>query len=236
MRIRDVPSPNFGPRRGGRRPGLVVLHYTAMETAAAALERLCDPAAEVSAHYLVDLDGTVFRLVPENMRAWHAGAGSWRGQGDVNSRSIGVELQNRGDHPFPAAQMRALEALLRDILCRWDIAPEGVIGHADMAPGRKRDPGPRFDWRRLAREGLAVWPDDLARHASAPETSASEAAFLSAAVAFGYPQDAALLDILAAFRSRFRPFAGTAPLDRVDIDLIRVLASRWGVDDGAAGT
>ncbi|RMH46316.1 MAG: N-acetylmuramoyl-L-alanine amidase [Alphaproteobacteria bacterium] len=239
MNVRDVPSPNFGPRRDGLKPELVVLHYTAMESAAAALGRLCDPAAEVSAHYLVDLDGTVWRLVPEAARAWHAGAGSWQGRGDVNSRSVGIELQNRGDHPFPAPQMAALERLLRDVMGRWRIPPEGVIGHADMAPGRKQDPGPRFDWRRLAREGLAIWPEAAAvadGTAAIDADMSPEEAFQAAAAAFGYPRDARLSDILRVFRQRFRPAAGSAPLDAHDLSLIGALAARWGVDPGAAGT
>ena len=146
MEIAERSSPNFGPRRDGLRPELVVLHYTAMATAEAALDRLCDPASEVSAHYLIAEDGRAFALVDEEQRAWHAGAGSWAGRGDVNSRSIGIELANAGPlaglPPFPEPQMAALERLLDGILARWSIAPAGVIAHSDMAPGRKADPGP----------------------------------------------------------------------------------------------
>ena len=155
MEIVDRSSPNFGPRRGGALPSLVVLHHTAMATAEAALERLVDPAAEVSAHYLIAEDGRVWRLVPEEARAWHAGAGTWGGAADVNSRSIGIELANAGPlagfPPFPEPQMAALEELLDGILARWRIPPAGVIAHSDLAPGRKADPGPKFDWLRLAR-------------------------------------------------------------------------------------
>ena len=147
------PSPNFGARRGGARPSLVVIHYTAMESAEAALARLCDPAAEVSSHWLIGADGALFSLVAEEMRAWHAGAGSWGDVVDVNSASIGIELDNDGVSPFPEAQMVALEELLGGVLARWGIPPEGVIGHSDSAPGRKIDPGPRFDWGRLALSG-----------------------------------------------------------------------------------
>lgn len=150
------PSPNFGERREGARPSLILLHYTAMDSAAAACARLCDPAAEVSAHYLIDYDGTVMSLVAEDARAWHAGAGSWGEIEDVNSYSIGIELQNTGFEPFGALQMDALERLLRQIMGRWGIGPESVIGHEDTAPGRKIDPGPRFDWARLNRQGLAA--------------------------------------------------------------------------------
>ena len=150
------PSPNFGERRDGARPSLVVIHYTAMESAGVACARLCDVEAEVSAHYLVDYDGAVFSLVEEGTRAWHAGAGRWGEITDVNSHSIGIELQNDGAEPFPEPQMAALERLLVGIMERWGIEPGGVIGHEDCAPGRKRDPGVRFDWARLVRQGLAA--------------------------------------------------------------------------------
>ncbi|MDO5529391.1 MAG: N-acetylmuramoyl-L-alanine amidase, partial [Paracoccus sp. (in: a-proteobacteria)] len=152
------PSPNHGDRRGGIAPHLIVLHYTGMADGASARARLCDPAAEVSAHWLIFEDGRCESLVPENRRAWHAGAGSWLGHEDINSRSIGIELVNPGDCPFAARQMDALEDLLDEIMARHGIGPESVIGHSDMAPGRKCDPGPRFDWHRLARGGRAIWP------------------------------------------------------------------------------
>jgi N-acetylmuramoyl-L-alanine amidase len=212
------PSPNFGDRRDGARPDLIVLHYTAMPTCAAARARLCDPAAEVSAHYLIDEAGAVETLVAEKMRAWHAGAGAWGSVLDVNSRSIGIELANTGDAPFPEPQMSALERLLAEVMDRWSIAPERVIAHSDMAPGRKRDPGPRFDWRRLARAGLSVWPEAGAR--SMP--------FADAARAFGYPE-VAFDDVLQAFRLRFRPWA-TGPEDATDGALAADLARRFPVD------
>lgn len=150
------PSPNFGERREGARPSLIVLHYTAMDRADEACARLCDPAAEVSAHYLIDYDGTVLSLVDEDKRAWHAGAGGWGEITDVNSHSIGIELQNTGAEPFGEPQMASLEDLLRAIMARWGIDAENVIGHADCAPDRKVDPGEKFDWERLARQGLAA--------------------------------------------------------------------------------
>jgi N-acetylmuramoyl-L-alanine amidase len=205
---------------------LVVIHYTAMATAEAALERLCDPAAEVSAHYLITGRGQVLALVDEAARAWHAGAGAWAGQGDVNSRSIGIELANDGAQPFAEPQMAALERLLAEILPRWRIPPEGVIAHSDMAPGRKADPGARFDWRRLALAGLSVWPE-----AAAP---GDPARFAADARAFGYPDVAPDL-LLAAFRLRFRPWA-SGPLDALDAGLARALAARWGGPDRGAAT
>lgn len=183
-----------------------------MEGARAALERLCDPDAEVSAHYLIGADGTVWQMVREADRAWHAGAGSWRGCDDVNSRSIGIELDNRGDHPFSGPQMAALEALLAGILERWNIGPEGVIGHSDMAPGRKCDPGPRFDWARLARQGLAL------AHHPGQGGSAEPDRFRALARRAGYPE-AADRDLLSALRHRLRPW-GRGPLSQADIDAL----------------
>ena len=161
--IIEHPSPNFTERRGGvTAPDMVVLHYTGMESAEAGLARLCDPEPEVSAHYLIAEDGRIWRLVAEEMRAWHAGVSSWGAVTDVNSHSIGIELANPGHElgypPFTEPQMTALECLLSKILHRWEIAPERVVGHEHVAPGRKIDPGEKFDWQRLARQGLAGWP------------------------------------------------------------------------------
>lgn len=197
---------------------MVVLHYTGMATCAEALARLCDPVAEVSCHYLISETGETFRLVPEELRAWHAGAGRWGAVTDVNSRSIGIELANTGFHPYPAPQMAALESLLAGILARHAIPPERVIAHSDMAPARKRDPGPRFDWRRLARAGLSVWPQ--------PGPPAPLAHSLTA---IGY--DPTLPDDtrLAAFRLRFRPWAH-GPADTTDAALAADLARRFPVD------
>lgn len=179
----------------------------------ASRDRLCDPQAEVSAHWLIDEDGTTLALVDEHLRAWHAGTGSWQGRDDVNSRSIGIELQNDGRSPFPERQMAALETLLRGVMTRWSIPPHGVIGHSDMAPGRKVDPGPRFDWRRLARQGLSVWP--------LPAPAGDLDGDLTR---IGYPDHP---DRLAAFRLRFRPHA-TGPANDID----RALAA--GLDAGRA--
>ncbi|MCL3883551.1 N-acetylmuramoyl-L-alanine amidase [Marivita sp. GX14005] len=209
------PSPNFGPRRNGARPDLVVLHYTAMQSATAARDWLCTPDAQVSAHYLIAPCGTVWQLVDEEMRAWHAGAGAWGPTTDVNSRSIGIEIANCGASPFAARQMTALEDLLRSILSRHAIPPERVIGHSDMAPGRKIDPGPRFDWRRLARRGLSIWPD-----------TAEPGDFARDARRFGYPPDAAPDRVLHSFRLRFRPQAD-GPLDDTDRSLMADLVARW---------
>ena len=219
MRITERPSPNRGPRRGGvQRPDLIVLHYTAMAGGPEpAIRHLCTPEAQVSCHYVIGEAGEVSRIVPDHLRAWHAGAGHWAGSDDVNSRSLGIELSNDGASPFPAPQMDALEILLAELLTRHSIPAEGVIAHSDCAPGRKIDPGPRFDWRRLALGGLSVWP--------APATS-DPADLHDHLRAFGYPPgiDDALR--LAAFRLRFRP-AATGPADAVDAGRAADLAARF---------
>ena len=224
------PSPNFGPRRDGLTPHLVVIHFTGMAGLDEALDRLCAPEHQVSAHYLVARDGRLFQLVDEEHRAWHAGHGTWGGLGDVNSRSIGIELDNAGAMPFSAPLMDRLEALLADILDRRQIPPQGVIAHQDFAPTRKWDPGPRFDWQRLARAGLAVWPQPP-RTAEEPD----EAGFLAAVERFGYPIEAGLDAVLAAFRARFRPWADGA-LDAHDMAAAADLAARFPVDRGGPST
>ncbi len=216
MEIIDRPSPNYGARKSGIE--LIVLHYTAMDNAEAALERLCNKETEVSAHYLIARDGTLYRLVDEDKRAWHAGRGRWAGREDVNSRSIGIELDNGGDEPFADALMTTLEALLADLLERHELPPKAVIGHSDFAPGRKRDPGPHFDWERLASKELSVWPEPSMR-----------GQFMKDAAYFGYPVEDGEASVLAAFRSRFRPFA-TGPMNVADEAMMAGLARQFPAD------
>lgn len=214
------PSPNFGPRRSGLTPRLIVLHYTAMDSAEAALERLCDPATEVSAHYLIGGDGRLWQMVAEEKRAWHAGAGEWCGQDDINSRAIGIELDNRGDHPFSALQMTVLEQLMQGIMARWQIPASGVIGHSCMAPGRKFDPGPRFDWARMARQGVAIAAGD------APWSGAvTPELFRERARRVGFTAAAADETLLSAVRLRFRPW-GKGPLAAADFAALGRLVQR----------
>lgn len=217
----QFPSPNHGERVGGQRPCLIVLHYTALPDAAASRARLCDPAHEVSAHWLVDLDGSAEALVDESRRAWHAGAGAWGRITDVNSASIGIEIQNVGHVPFPESQMAGLERLLTAIFARWSLGPQAVIGHSDMAPTRKGDPGPHFDWRRLALGGFSFWPDVAECDQTFDDVAAT---FQTSAHVFGYPK-ADLATLLHAFRLRFRPWA-KGPLDAVDAAMAADLAAR----------
>ena len=215
------PSPNCGERRGGVRPDLVLLHFTNMATAEDAVARLCDPEAGVSCHYVIAEDGRLWQLVDETQRAWHAGQGRWGAVSEVNSRSIGIELANRGNAPFPDPQISVLEALIRGIMARWHIPPERVIGHSDMAPDRKDDPGPHFDWRRLALQGLAIWPE--------AGVSAGKSAFRALAGQVGYGADFSDADILTALRMRWRPWA-CGPLEAADMAMLADIAARFPVD------
>lgn len=193
---------------------MLVLHYTGMATAEAALGRLCDPMAAVSAHYLIAEDGAVVALVPEEKRAWHAGASFWQGRENLNDVSIGIELVNPGHEwgyrPFPEPQMQALERLAEEILRRWPIPPSRVVAHSDIAPTRKQDPGELFDWPRLARAGIGLWPE-----ATAPQPPDAAAA-RTALVRIGYPlesQGVPFAAALTAFQRRFRPACCDGGLD-----------------------
>ncbi|WP_415919943.1 N-acetylmuramoyl-L-alanine amidase [Tateyamaria sp. SN6-1] len=207
------PSPNCGLRRDGLTPRFVVLHYTAMASAEAAIERLCDPTAEVSAHYVICKTGRITQLVGEGLRAWHAGIGTWQGLDDMNSRSIGIELDNDGQTAFAEPLMQSLLRLLPRILRGWNIPPQNVIGHSDMAPGRKIDPGPWFDWPRLEAARLA------APVAVPQPTDTSRDAFVRLAQAAGYTASADAAALLTAVRLRYRPDA-TGPLQAADFDAL----------------
>ena len=211
-------SPNHSPRPAGTAIDMLVLHYTGMPTAAAALDRLCDSAAEVSAHYLIDEDGAVYALVDEDRRAWHAGVSFWRGHRDINSRSIGIEMVNPGHEfgyrPFPGAQMAALDGLATAILSRHPIPPRNVVGHADIAPRRKEDPGELFDWAWLAGRGIGLWP---AAGLAGEETEA--AAMLAA---WGYETDDPQAT-LRAFQRHFRPSRCDGLADPETVGLLAAL-------------
>jgi N-acetylmuramoyl-L-alanine amidase len=159
MNLIEAPSPNFDPRKTP--PDMIVLHYTGMTSGQQALDRLRDPAAKVSAHYVVEEDGRVFRLVPEERRAWHAGVSFWKGVRDINTASVGVEIVNPGHEfgyrAFPDAQIAAVIELVADIRTRWMIDDSCIVGHSDVAPDRKDDPGELFPWKRLAEAGHGLW-------------------------------------------------------------------------------
>ena len=213
------PSPNHEPRKGVARPDILLLHYTGMRTTQAALERLCDPGARVSSHYLVFEDGRIFQLVPEARRAYHAGESSWEGTTDINSRSVGIEIGNQGHDfgcpAFPDPQIERLIALCRDIVARWSIAPRRVLAHSDVAPNRKRDPGEAFPWPRLAEAGVGLWvePAPIAGgDALRPGDHGAEVTKLQRMLAdYGYgvtangSYDAMTQEVVAAFQRHFRP-------------------------------
>jgi N-acetylmuramoyl-L-alanine amidase len=226
------PSPNFDART--RPIDLVVLHYTGMQDAETALRRLTDPApvagkypgpwqsedaaadaplSRVSAHYVVDEAGEVYSLVPEEHRAWHAGASSWEGEGDVNARSIGIEIVNGGHDfglpDFSEAQIAAVIALLKDIFARWPhLGPTRVVAHSDIAPDRKQDPGEKFPWKRLADAGVSIWPEYVAMQVEGGDPVAriqQQLAAIGYSVSETGGMDAATRGALIAFQRRFRP-------------------------------
>jgi N-acetylmuramoyl-L-alanine amidase len=212
----SAASPNFNARKAP--PDMVVLHYTGMETGEAALARLRDPAAEVSAHYLIEEDGRVFSLVDEARRAWHAGVSFWAGARDINSASIGVEIVNPGHdfgyRDFPDAQIAALIALIADIRSRWTIPDARILGHSDVAPSRKVDPGERFPWDRLAAAGHGLWvePEPAPGPALGPgDEGAAVFAFQAGLRRLGYESvttgvfDADTACLVRAFQRHWRP-------------------------------
>ncbi len=222
------PSDNHGKRRGGLQPSMIIIHYTGMQSVQAALERLSSPEFEVSSHYLISAQGEIFQLVSEDRRAWHAGSSYWRGWKDINSRSIGIELDNVGDQPFPFPQMRSLISLCKDIQCRWPIWPVNVLGHSDVAVTRKVDPGSKFDWESLARSGVGIWPE----HSTANNNmSPSKVNFLKNAELLGYDTSNGLPSVLAAVRSRFSPYR-SGPLGSADCALMDRLLTAFSIDQG----
>lgn len=233
-------SPNFGPRKAGRRPSILLLHYTGMKEAQKAIDWLCDTRSKVSCHYLIDVDGRITQMVDEDMRAWHAGQSSWKGEHDINSSSIGIEIQNEGHvhgYPdFPAEQMDAVILLSQDIIARWHLRPEHVLAHSDVAPHRKIDPGEKFDWKRLHKEGVGHWvkPSRIDEGPALKPGDDGEPvrAFQAALALYGYgvavsgvyTEDTAVQ--VRAFQRHFRPtrIDGLADMSTVDT-LDRLIAA-----------
>jgi N-acetylmuramoyl-L-alanine amidase len=216
----ETPSPNFDTR-GDAAVDMLVWHYTGMTSADAALQRLCDPEAKVSAHYLIDEDGAVHRLVDEAARAWHAGVAYWRGATDINARSVGIELVNPGHEfgyrPFPEAQIAAALTLGSDIVARHAVPARNVVGHSDVAPTRKTDPGEFFPWPRFAEAGIGLWPEEADMIDQAPDTVDR----LLAEVGYETADRAATV---RAFQRRFRPERVNGRIDAGTVRRLQGLA------------
>lgn len=237
-------SPNVGKRRNGERPTILLLHYTGVATMAAALDWLTRAGSGVSCHYAVDEAGRITQMVPEALRAWHAGEAVWAGESDINSASIGIEVHNPGHEAgypdFPEAQLRAVEALCRDILARHGIRPERVLAHSDVAPARKKDPGEKFPWARLADAGIGHWVAPEPAVAAEPGLGIGTAGPTVAEVQkllrrYGYGIEAAgVVDgrtefVVKAFQRHFRPERVDGRIDRSTIaTLERLLAALPG--------
>jgi len=223
--IIELPSPNNDARPDDEPIDILVLHYTGMQTGQAAIDRLRDPVAKVSSHYVIEEDGRIFRLVPEERRAWHAGISHWRGHETLNGRSIGIEIVNPGHdwgyRQFPVLQLVSVVDLCLDILSRHPIPARNVVAHSDIAPDRKQDPGELFDWRGLARNGVGLWPegcDDLGdigalrtAHDLAPVRAALREVGYGVGAQGGDDRD--LATVLRAFQRHWRPEAITGQAD-----------------------
>lgn len=233
-----VASPNVEPRLGGLAPSIVLMHYTGLETVERSLDVLSRPDCKVSCHYVVDVDGRVIQMVPESLRAWHAGVSSWQGETDINSASIGIEIQNAGHSgglpDFPAPQMWAVAALARDIAARHAIPPERVLAHSDVAPARKIDPGEKFDWRWLASQGVGLWvppasldPSDAGLDRGAEHETIAVAQALLARYGYGIARSGVLDEpthfVLRAFQLHFRPARVDCRLDGSTLETLRRL-------------
>ncbi len=233
-----LDSPNQRDRPAGVAVDTLILHYTGMRTGEAAIARLCDPAAEVSSHYVIEEDGRLFRLVAEHRRAAHAGLSSWQGRELLNDSSIGIEIVNPGHEwgyrPFPAAQIETLRRLCRDIFTRHPISPARVLGHSDIAPDRKQDPGELFPWRQLAADGIGIWPEDVADLGTgAPVLDAAglrpvrlELRTVGFAPETEGGMDDRLATVLRAFQRHWRPEAITGLADRGTCARLAAVAER----------
>jgi N-acetylmuramoyl-L-alanine amidase len=221
LTVRERPSPNHECRGQPARIDTLVLHYTGMKTAEEAIERLCDPSAGVSAHYVIEENGTIWRLVPDARRAFHAGRSCWTGESDLNAMSIGIEIVNPGHEwgycPFSDEQMSAVERLSGALLSCFPIPPHRVVGHSDIAPDRKSDPGELFNWSRLARAGVGIWPEPathLARGRGHGVGVVERSGALADLAAIGYCVTAGAESMcVAAFQRRFRPERWDGRLD-----------------------
>jgi N-acetylmuramoyl-L-alanine amidase len=238
-----VASPNFGERAQNRPPDMVVIHYTGMPTAQAAFDRLASPLHQVSCHYVVTEEGRIVQMVPEKLRAWHAGEGSWNGEEDINSSSIGIEIVNPGHdagYPdFPKRQIAAVTALCRSILRRRVIRADRILAHSDVAPSRKRDPGEKFPWMILHRSGVGHWVEP-APIVAGPEFEQGDSgnavqSFQTSLREYGYgvPTDGVFdpvtRDVVIAFQRHFRPERFDGKMDSSTLVTLRRLLEARGL-------
>jgi N-acetylmuramoyl-L-alanine amidase len=241
-----LASPNHGERKDGVRPNMLILHYTGMPDESEALQWLCNPVSQVSAHYFVSADGRVVQMVPEARRAWHAGVSAWDGETDINSHSIGIEIANPGHAgglpPFSDQQVGSVIALGKDIMTRWRMRPERVLAHSDVAPGRKTDPGELFPWHRLHQDGLGHWvrpaPIRDGRFFSRGDRGMPVEALQAMLSMYGYClQISGIFDeetekVVAAFQRHFRPERVDGVADSSTITTLRdLIATRSGPSD-----
>src|SRR5712672_4456827 len=239
-----IPSPNHGDRNNGRVADMIVLHYTGMPDVEGAIAQLCTAGTDVSAHYVVLEDGRIVQCVPEAKRAWHAGAASWAGEEDINSCSIGIEIVNRGHdwgYPeFPLRQIAAVIALCRGIMLRRNVPPHRVLGHSDVAPARKQDPGEKFPWHSLANSGVGHWvhPAPIVRSETLKlGTISDDVRDLQQALArYGYPvptsghYDAATMEVVTAFQRHFRPARVDGVADHSTLTTLQALMASLPTD------
>ncbi|HYD19064.1 MAG TPA: N-acetylmuramoyl-L-alanine amidase [Patescibacteria group bacterium] len=198
-------SPNFDDRAKDSKIEIIVVHYTSMDSTQAVLDKFADPASKVSSHYLIAENGDIYALVPEDKRAWHAGVSSWQGRDDVNSRSIGIEISNRNGEPYTKEQLFALTILIKDIQSRHDVLPENIVGHSDVAPNRKQDPGEHFPWQKLSRHDIGRWPKPTIMdkfNAAAVAKKPQELRALFRAAGYG-TEGIKTKDLVTAFQRRY---------------------------------
>ncbi|MGJ4948244.1 peptidoglycan recognition protein family protein [Bradyrhizobium sp. HKCCYLS20291] len=242
-----IPSANFGERKGGRQPDMIILHYTGMPDVEGAITKLCTSGSEVSTHYIVLEDGRIVQCVPEAMRAWHAGLSSWGGDEDINSCSIGVEIVNRGHdwgYPdFPPRQIAAVIALCRGIMLRRNVPAHRVLGHSDVAPSRKKDPGEKFPWHSLANSGVGHWvqPAAITKGETLKLGSIGDdvKGLQKALARYGYGVpitgkfDGITLDVVTAFQRHFRPERIDGIADRSTLWTLHALLTSLPAEDQA---
>lgn len=212
-------SPNYNDRVGYDAPNMIVLHYTGMKTAEEALERLCDTKSEVSAHYVIDEKGKSHQLVEDDKRAWHAGKSYWGGETDINSASIGIEIVNPGHEfgyeDFKSAQIKALIKLCQSLIIKYSIPPTRILGHSDVAPDRKYDPGHLFPWQELAALDIGIWPVPMEMdYQAAEDMILNQSGFLELLYTLGYSPQASSEGAIVAFHRRYYPEKFGAPDDR----------------------